>query len=300
MLVGHVLRLLALVVSVLLAATSCGEVAREAAPGTTKAETQRAEPSGVLLSREALAKLTAQFSDNPLSGGQRAPRLYRWVNDSVAIFVQLDDSDPERATALRYIGVSVKGVFCAERQPGGPDGGFPHFHRLDAPAYAEGHGGPPGIPGYWLSWIAVDRFATRDGRQVAPGIDYDFSPTPPPACGTDVPPVDFAAPGARGLTPTDTAIFLQFDDRDPAKATALRYIGISLRGTFCGSMQPSRDFPHFHRVDAPEYAQGHGQAPGDRGYWLLWVATDRFTLRDGRGVVPGVDREFSPTPPPDC
>jgi hypothetical protein len=329
MIVGHVLRRLAIVLAAMLVAMSCGEAARDAAPRTTTGPTQQAEPSGVSLSKEALVALTAQFPDNPLSGGQQAPRLYRWVNDAVAIFVQLDNSDLSKATALRYIGVSVKGVFCAESQPGGPNGGFPHFHRLDAPDYAQGHGGPPGTPGYWLSWIAVDQFATRDGRQVMPGIDYDFSPTPPPACGTEVPPVDFAAPGARRLTAADiaalaqqfgdnvltggqvaprsyrwvnpdTAIFLQFDDRDPAKATALRYIGISLRGTFCGSTQPSRDFPHFHRIDAPEYAQGHGQAPRDRGYWLLWVATDRFTLRDGREVFPGVDREFSPTPPPDC
>jgi hypothetical protein len=326
---GHVLRRLAIVLAAMLVAMSCGEAARDAAPRTTTGGTQQPEPSGVPLSKEALAALTAQFPDNPLSGGQQAPRLYRWVNDSVAIFVQLDNSDPAKATALRYIGVSVKGVFCAENQPGGPDGGFPHFHRLDAPDYAQGHGGPPGTPGYWLSWIAVDRFATRDGRQVAPGVDYDFSPTPPPTCGTEVPPADFAAPGARGLTAADiaalgeqfgdnvltggqvaprlyrwvnpdTAIFVQFDNPDPVKATALRYIGISLRGTFCRSTQPSRDFPHFHRVDAPEYAQGHGQATADRGYWLLWVATDRFTLRDGREVAPGVDREFSPTPPPDC
>lgn len=285
---------------------------------------------GKPLSANDIAALAAQFTDQPLTGGQTAPRLYRWVNDRVAVFLQFDSSDPAKATALRYIGVSVKGVFCAEDQPGGPDGGFPHFHRLEAAEYAQGHGGPPGTPGYWLSWVAVDRFAQRDGRQVAPGVDYEFSPTPPPpTCGPTPPKPDFPGPGARPLSKQDIttlaglfgdnlltggqtaprqyrwvnqdmAIFVQFDKGTPGEATALRYVGISVRGEFCKSKQPSRDFPHFHRVDAAEYAKGHGQAAGDRGYWLLWVATDSFAQRDGRQVHPGVDREFSPTPPPDC
>jgi hypothetical protein len=288
-----------------------------------------AVPTGAPLSRADIAALAALFTDNPLTGGQTAPRRYRWVNDEVAMFLQFDKPEPAEATALRYVGISVKGVFCAEDQPGGPNGGFPHFHRLNAPDYAHGHGGPPGTPGYWLSWVAVDHFTQRDGRRVAPGVDYRFSPTPPPACGANVPTAEFAAPGARALSTDDIAalgklftdqpltggqtaprlykwvnkdvlIFLQWDNADLAKATALRYIGISVRGDFCKSKQPSTDFPHFHRVSAAEYAKGHGQAPGDRGYWLLWMATDSFTQRDGRTVNPGVDRQFSPTPPPDC
>jgi hypothetical protein len=31
--------------------------------------------------------------------------------------------------------LDMTGVFCAEDQPGGSNGGFPHFHRLDAPDY---------------------------------------------------------------------------------------------------------------------------------------------------------------------
>lgn len=161
-------------------------------------------------------------------------------------------------------------------------------------------------------------------------MDYEFSPTPtPPTCGSKTAKPDFAAPGARALSKQgladlgglfadqpltggqvapraykwvndDVSIFLQFDDPDPAKATAVRYVGISVRGEFCKAKQPSPDFPHFHRVNAADYAKGHGQAPGDRGYWLLWVAADSFTLQDGRKVTPGVDREFAPTPPPDC
>jgi hypothetical protein len=319
---------IAALIVLLLAAAGCGSGDDQPA-GAAPTSAPPVEPVGAPLTASDIKTLAAQFTDNPLTGGQQAPRLYRWVNDRVAIFLQFDNSDLEKATALRYIGVSVKGVFCAEDQPGGPDGGFPHFHRLDAPEYGQGHGGPPGTPGYWLSWVAVDTFSLRDGRQVAPGVDYEFSPTPPPSCGATVPEANFAGPAAKPLAAQDittlaelfgdnpltggqqaprhyrwvnedVAIFLQFDNSDLAKATALRYVGISVRGEFCKSKQPSRDFPHFHRTDAAEYAKGHGQQPGDRGYWLLWAATDSFTQRDGRQVHPGVDREFSPTPPPDC
>ena len=326
-------RVVATGAAVVLGLAACGSAgqpgAAEGTPSPPLSATP-AEPTGTRLSQADIAALAAAFPDNPLTGGQTAPRLYRWVNDRVAIFVQFDQPDPAKATALRYVGISVKGVFCAENQPGGANGGFPHFHRLNATEYAQGHGGPPGTPGYWLSWVAVDTFAQRDGRQVKPGVDYDFSPTPaPPLCGATLPKADFAAPGAKSPSKADmaslaglftdnpltggqtaprkyrwvnkdVATFVQFDKPDPAEATSLQYIGISVRGEFCKSKQPSVDFPHFHRTNAAEYAKGHGQAPGDRGYWLLWMATDTFKQRDGRQVSPGVDREFSPTPPPAC
>lgn len=279
----------------LLAVAGCGG-GGEPSGGSPSSAAPAPEPVGKPLSANEIVELAAQFGDQPLTGGQTAPRLYRWVNDRVAIFLQFDSSDLAKATALRYIGVSVKGVFCAEDQPGGPDGGFPHFHRLEAAEYAQGHGGPPGAKGYWLSWVAVDRFAQRDGRQVSPGVDYEFSPTPPPpACGPNQPKADFPGPGAKPLSKQDiaalatlfgdnpltggqtaprqyrwvnrdVAIFVQFDKGTPTEAAALRYVGISVRGEFCLSKQPAKDFPHFHRVDAPEYAKGHGQAAGDRGY----------------------------------
>ncbi|MGH3712704.1 MAG: hypothetical protein ACRDT4_04485 [Micromonosporaceae bacterium] len=316
-----------LATATVLALAGCAGPAEK--PGATTSPSPP-EPAGAPLSPADIEALAGQFRDNPLTGGQTAPRLYRWVNDRVALFLQFDDPDPAKATALKYVGISVKGVFCAEDQPGGPKGGFPHFHRLKAAKYADGHGGQAGTAGYWLSWVAVDSFTSRDGRQIEPGVDYEFAPTPaPPTCGSKTPKADFAAPDARSLgrqgiadigglftdqpltggqvaprlyrwVNKNVSIFLQFDDKDLAKATGLRYIGISVRGEFCKAKQPSQDFPHFHRTSAPEYAKGHGQAPGDRGYWLLWVATDSFTLKDGRKVTPGVDREFAPTPPPDC
>lgn len=87
---------------------------------------------------------------------------------------------------------------------------------------------------------------------------------------------------------------------DPAQATAIRYIGIGVKGVFCAETQPDRAFTHFHMYEAAEYAEGYDRQPGDQGYWLMSVATETFDTRDGRHVTPGVDRQFSPTPPPEC
>ena len=323
-------RIAAAAASAVLVLAACGGGQEPGVSAGSPTSVSPAEPTGTPLSNADIVAFADMFGDNPLTGGQTAPRLYRWVNDRVAVFVQFDERDAAKATTLRYIGISVKGVFCAENQPGGTKGGFPHFHRLNAAEYAQGHAGPPGTPGYWLSWVAVDEFTQRDGRQVKPGVDYEFSPTPAPQrCGAKLPKADFVAPGAKTVSKSDlaafaglftdnpltggqtaprlyrwvnkdVAVFIQLDKPTPAEATAVRYVGISVRGEFCESKQPSADFPHFHRTQAAEYAEGHGQAPGDRGYWLLWMATDTFKQRDGRQVSPGVDREFSPTPPPAC
>jgi hypothetical protein len=45
--------------------------------------------------------------------------------------------------------------------------------------------------------------------------------------------------------------------------------------------------------------EGHGHEAGDEGYWLMWVAANNLDVL-GRQVSPGVDRDFSPTPPPKC
>jgi hypothetical protein len=166
--------------------------------------------SGVYLAPEEVAELVAAFDDDPLVGGQVAPRFSKWVNDDVFLFLQFDDPDPAAATRLRYIGIGVKGVFCAEDQP---DRSFTHFHRYDAPEYREGHGGEPSAEGYWLTWAAVDSFDTRDGRQVTPGIDYEFSPTPPPSCGANVPEPAFTPEGAGRLDQQGlSALMALFDD----------------------------------------------------------------------------------------
>jgi hypothetical protein len=287
-----------------------------------------AAPVGTALSADDLETLKGLFDDEVLEGGQVAPRLSKWITPEAFIFVQFD-GPPDEATAVRYIGVGVKGVFCAEALPDAEGGSFTHFHRPNAADYSYGHGGAPGDQGYWLTWLATDNFEAGDGRQVEIGVDYEFAPTPPPECGADVPEADFAAPNEQTLSADDlqafatlfddevltggqtpprlalwlneqVAMFIQLDDRDPAAATTIPYIGIYTVGTFCDSAQPA-DFPHYHRYSAPEYSQGHGGAPGESsGYWLAWMATHSFETNDGRAVTPGIDREFSPTPPPSC
>jgi hypothetical protein len=209
-----------------------------------------------------VASLAKLFADNVFLGGQLPPRHYRWVNRDASIFVQFDRPEPTEASTVRYVGIGVRGTFCAETQPHGPQGGFTHFHRLSAPVYAEGHGGPPGTEGYWLLWVATDQFASFDGRLVKPGVDYQFSPTPAPGCNA-APAPSFRGPGAHDLSraeirrlarffqdqpllggqaaprfyrwlSADVAVFLQFDSADLRKARRLRYIGIAKAGALHG------------------------------------------------------------------
>jgi hypothetical protein len=265
------------------------------------------------------------FSDNPFLGGQVAPRQYRWVNPSVLIFVQFDRSRQADARALRYIGMSVKGTFCAEAQP---DRAFTHYHRLTSPTYGQGHGGRPGEnKGYWLLWVAVDEFDSG-GVRITPGVDYAFSPTPGPVCGGTPPGPDFEGPGAHSLSRAeirqfarlfadnplhggqkaprlyrwvsgDVLVWLQFDKPVPARAKALRYIGIAKRGVFCSEDRPHDDFTAFQQLNAKTYAKGRGGRKGRPGFWHLAVALDRFRMPWG-SVTPGVDRRFARTPPPSC
>ena len=282
-------------------------------------------PTGRPLSQGDIAALAAQFTQNPFLGGQVPPRQYKPVNEDVSIFLQFDRGNPAEAKSLRYIGIGVRSVFCAEAVA---DKAFTHFHSGRAvPNYAEGHGGQPGEQGTWLMWVAVEPIAAQ-GRQVTPGVDYAFSPTPPPSCGSNVPAAAWQMPDAHKMTSGEimqlaalfnenpltggqvaprlykwvnenVAIFLEFDKPNPAEAKALRYFGIGIKGEFCKSKQPSPDFAYFQRASALTYAEGRGGAPGAEGFWHVWIATDKFELQ-GRQVTPGVDRAYSPTPPPDC
>lgn len=287
--------------------------------------------AGAQLTSEEIVELDALFDDNPLLGGQVPPRRHLWVNEDVSIFAQFDNPNPELATSLRYIGIGVKGVFCAEAQPDGPNGAFPHFHRLTAPLYGEGHGGEPGELGYWLLWLAVDEF-TLGTRVVKPGIDYDFFPTLAPQCGDDVPEPDFEGPGEGKLTKQEIdellaifddtvftgrqqvpwaslrvneedAIVLQFDTPRAVDGHQVRYFGFAQRGTFCADQQPHTDFTHYRTAHADNWYLGAGGQPGEtEGYWTAMVAADSFRSTDGlpHRVSPNVDRQYWPTPPPEC
>src|SRR5215207_1314032 len=265
--------------------------------------------------------LFALFGDIPFNGGQVAPRQYRWANDNVLIFVQFDRPRANEARALRYVGISVKGTFCAEAQPGGANSGFTHYHRVTAPSYGQGHGGPPATnTGYWLLWLAVDEFDTPAGR-IEPGVDYAFSPTPPPACGANAPRPDFVGPAQHRLSRAeirqlaaffpdnpfrggqtapryyrwvngDVLVWLEFDKPSVKKATALRYIGIAKRGTFCDSDRGHSDFTYFQRLKAPTYAKGRGGKRGESGFWHLALSAN--------STSPGVALSFQTTAPPAC
>lgn len=126
---------------------------------------------------EDVQELVAVFDDEPFTGGQQAPRISKWVNNET-LFLQFDAPRVENASSLRYVGIGVRGTFCNSSRP---NTDFTHFHRPGVADYSDGHGGEPGAEGYWLMWVAVDEFESR-GRTITPGVDDEFSPTPPPDC----------------------------------------------------------------------------------------------------------------------
>jgi hypothetical protein len=301
---------------------ACGGSAGTTAAPPAGAGIQLSTPSA--LSRSDLTGLAAAFPDQPFAGGQVVPFVARWASDSTFVFVRFDRLTAAAASGVAYLGVGEKGTFCSEGQPDRSAGGFPVFHRAVSPSWAAGIGGRAGDQGYWLSYLAVDRLRSA-GREVGPGIDYAMPGTRPPSCGS-ARPATFVPPGAGKMTPdaiarmfsvfTENPLqggqvpprmyralndqvlgFVQFDHNSAAQATELRYVGIAVRSKFCASTQPTRDFTHFHDLVAPAYAQGHGGSPGTIGFWGIWVAAVSFESQ-GRQVQPGVDREFSPTPPP--
>jgi hypothetical protein len=247
-----------------------------------------------------IQSLFGLFADNPFTGGQVAPRQYKWVNNDVLMFVQFDRPRETEARALRYIGMSIKGTFCAEAQPRGANGGFTHYHRVNSPTYGAGHGGPPGWnQGYWLLWVAVDEFDTPSGKVVpsfqGPGqhrltraeirrLASFFNDNPLRGRQT--------APRLYRWVTGDVLIWLQFDKADPAKATALRHLGIAKRGVFCREDQGHADFSYFQRLKAKSYVKGRGGKRGEAGFWHLAVSLDP--------AKPGVERSFLRTVPPSC
>ena len=317
-------------------AATAAPASTETADDTEPTELESTAPPGAPITDDEVAELKALFDDEAYVGGQQAPRLVKWITPDSYLFVQFDAFDPAEGNVPLFLGLGVKGVFCAETQPDGANGSFTHFHQPSAAEYGDGHGGAAGTEGYWLSFLALDEFDAQ-GRQVVPGIDYELAPTPPPECGDDVPDVDFEAPGQEALSADDLAafvsffsddilaggqqaprlyksinedvsIFIQLDAFDPAEATTIRYVGLSQRGVFCDDTRPSPDFTHYHRHTAAEYSDGHGGEPGEsEGYWLAFVATHDFELlfpgqdaSEARQVAAGVDREFALMDAPAC
>jgi hypothetical protein len=135
-------------------------------------------PIGKNITAEDISEFVTIFDDQPFQGGQISPRIAKWVNEDVFLFIQFDKPSPSNATALNYIGIGKRGTFCESDRPG-PE--FVHFHKWNATSYREGHGHEAGDEGYWLMWVATNDINVQE-RQVSPGVDWDFSPTPPPKC----------------------------------------------------------------------------------------------------------------------
>jgi hypothetical protein len=150
----------------------------KAAATSNITDRESAGPIGKNITTEDISEFVTVFDDQPFQGGQISPRIAKWVNEDVFLFVQFDKPSPSNATALNYIGIGERGIFCESDRPS-PD--FVHFHKWNATSYREGHGHEAGDEGYWLMWVATDNLDVQ-GRQVSPGVDRDFSPTPPPKC----------------------------------------------------------------------------------------------------------------------
>ena len=128
-------------------------------------------------SPDAIGKIFAIFNEQPLQGGQVPPRVFKTLHDGVIAFVEFDSNSLAQAREFHWIGIFKKASYCKSTQP---TADFVHFHRLVAANYATGHGGPPGVDGFWGSWLTAERFQSQ-GRDVAPGIDREHNPTPAPA-----------------------------------------------------------------------------------------------------------------------
>ncbi len=287
-------------------------------------------PMGRELTSQEIQELALVFNDEPLTGGQEPwpAHLLKWINDDTFVLLHFDNDDPLQATQLLWYGIGVRGVFCAEDQPS-PD--FVHFHQRDAPTYAEGHGGQVGEEGYWLLHLNVRDFESPFGQTGAPGVHEQFGPTPAPSCGEPYTHASFDPIGSDGLSALELAalaqvfdddilkggqqpwpghltkwvseetfLLMHFDNDDPTEATKMLWMGLGVRSTFCQSTQPDPDFTHFHSSHAPTYAEGHGGAAHQPGYWLLHVATHDFESPFSQTGGPGVDPNFGPTAAGDC
>ncbi len=121
------------------------------------------------------------FDDQPLRGGQEPwpSHLLKWVSEETFILVHFDQEAPGEGGKILWMGLGVRGTFCQSSNPGD---GFTHFHRANAATYAEGHGGEPNMPGYWLMHVATHNFESPFGQTGGPGIHREFGPTPASDC----------------------------------------------------------------------------------------------------------------------
>lgn len=306
------------------ALAACGGAGQSAASATAHPPADITVTGTSSLTASDISSLASAFNDQPFIGGQKSPLFSRWIGDDSFVFLQFDKAAATAAKALAYLGVGIKGTFCAETRPDKAGGSFTRFQRYQAPDWTRGAGGRAGDQGYWLSFLAADRL-TVDGRSVPLGIDYQYPAPTPPSCATSQA-ASFSPAGAGKVssdaiskifaifneqplqggqvaprafkTANDKVMaFVQFDKNTAKDATTLHYFGIWQKSTYCKSTQPSADFTHFHRLVAPSYSLGHAGPPNSEGFWGIWIAAQQFQSQ-GRDIPPGVDRQFSPTAPP--
>ncbi|HKA51658.1 MAG TPA: hypothetical protein VKK19_18920, partial [Candidatus Dormibacteraeota bacterium] len=187
-----------LLAAIAAALAACGGVGQSAAspPPKPQAITLGATSS---LTAADIASLTSTFNDQPFTGGQKAPLFSKWVADDSFFFLQFDQPVATAARAVAYLGIGVKGTFCAETRPDKAGGSFTRFQRYQAPDWVRGAGGKAGDQGYWLSFLAVDKLSVA-GRAVPLGIDYAYPTSTPPNCGSTAATPAFSPAGAGKLT----------------------------------------------------------------------------------------------------
>src|SRR5262249_17303802 len=160
---------------------ACGGAGRSSSgpPVVQSTGTATAAPSS--LTSADIGALAAIFSDQPFIGGQVAPLLMKWTSDSTFVVLELNGPAGTSRT-VAYLGLGVKGTFCAETRPDRSGGSFTRFQRYQARDWDTGVGGTAGDQGYWLSFLAVERLVAS-GRTVPIGIDYRYPAAAAPACG---------------------------------------------------------------------------------------------------------------------
>src|SRR5215472_1710301 len=191
---------------------ACGGAGRSSSgpPVVQSTGTATAAPSS--LTSADIGALAAIFSDQPFIGGQVAPLLMKWTSDSTFVFLELT-GPAGTSTTVAYLGLGVKGTFCAETRPDRDGGSFTRFQRYQAADWAGGARGRAGAQGYWLSFLAVDRLVVG-GRTVPIGIDYGYPAPAAPSCGAGAAGPGFEPAGAGGPGADSIArMFALFDEQ---------------------------------------------------------------------------------------
>lgn len=103
------------------------------------------------------------------------------------------------------------------------------------------------------------------------------------------------------MLPSGVIIAMHFDNMNLSKAQNLNWIALGIPGKNCKADHQrieaafGEGFTHFHSIKNDT----HGSAPGEEGVWFVHVAVRDFEAPWGP-VSPGIDRNFMPTPVPDC